>query len=258
MVKTGLVRCRCRADGQPGDGAAVKRERIREQLLAMIDDYGPGQALPAERYLASRFAVSRPTVRAAIDDLVAAGVLVRQHGRGNFTSPRKVTQVLSPASTTDFNAPAADGDWSSRVVSFEVEPAGAWLSHRLMVSPSEDVLTVTRVRVVEALPMALERIQVPHALVPDLAPADMETGSFYQLLRKQYGITVTDAVQVIEPTVTDAEEAEILGVPRYAPALSFQRTTSDATGRVVEFTRSIYRGDRYRITSHLHFDEDAG
>jgi GntR family transcriptional regulator len=106
--------------------------------------------------------------------------------------------------------------------------------------------------------MAIERIQLPAAFVPGLAAADLESGSLYQLLRVRYEIVVTDAVQTIEPTVTDATEAELLGVPRYAPALMFGRTTRDTHGRTVEYARSIYRGDRYRITTHLRFDSASG
>jgi GntR family transcriptional regulator len=74
----------------------------------------------------------------------------------------------------------------------------------------------------------------------------------------RYEIVATTAVQITEPTVTDASESELLGVPEYAPALLFERTTRDAAERVFEYTRSIYRGDRYRITSHLRFDRTSG
>ncbi|WP_215910199.1 UTRA domain-containing protein [Streptacidiphilus fuscans] len=70
--------------------------------------------------------------------------------------------------------------------------------------------------------------------------------------------TVRDAVQTLEPTVANPDQADLLDVPVYAPLLQTQRTTRDTTGRVVEFTRSVYRGDRYRITSHLHFDHNSG
>lgn len=69
---------------------------------------------------------------------------------------------------------------------------------------------------------------------------------------------MSDAVQTIEPSVTDADEAELLEVPVFAPMLLFERTTRDVTGRVVEFARSVYRGDRYRITSKLRFDSSSG
>jgi GntR family transcriptional regulator len=235
----------------------VKRVQVREQLLSLIEAREPGELIPSERELSEQLGVSRPTLRAAVDDLAEAGLLVRRHGRGTFVSNRKVTQELTPTST-DFYVPPAEGDWQSRVIAFETAPAGARLGHRLRVSPSEPVLSITRLRLVDSEPMAVEQLQVPAALVPRLAARDLESGSFYQLLRVRYGIVVTDAVQILEPTVTDATEAELLGVPRYAPALTFERTTRDSTGRVVEYARSIYRGDRYRITTQLRFDSASG
>jgi GntR family transcriptional regulator len=58
--------------------------------------------------------------------------------------------------------------------------------------------------------------------------------------------------------VTSPDQADLLDVPVYAPVLLFERTTRDATGRIVEFARSVYRGDRYRITSKLRFDNSSG
>jgi GntR family transcriptional regulator len=67
-----------------------------------------------------------------------------------------------------------------------------------------------------------------------------------------------DAVQTTEPTVTDGKESRLLDVPLYSPALLFERTTRDQRGRTVEFARSVYRGDRYRITNHLTFGPESG
>ncbi|WP_460358125.1 GntR family transcriptional regulator [Actinoallomurus acanthiterrae] len=117
---------------------------------------------------------------------------------------------------------------------------------------------MTRIRLVDGDPIAIERLELPAALVPGLTPADMESGNFYRLLRERYEIAVVEAVQTIEPTVTNPEQADLLDVPVYAPALQFERTTRDHTGRVVEFARSVYRGDRYRITSKLRFDPSSG
>ncbi|MFD1052309.1 GntR family transcriptional regulator, partial [Kibdelosporangium lantanae] len=124
--------------------------------------------------------------------------------------------------------------------------------------PGAPVLHVTRVRYVDDEPIAIERIALPADLVPDLVPTDMESGNLYQLLRKRYGITVSDAVQTMEPAVTNPEQAELLDVPVYAPILQIERLTRDTTGRLVELTNSVYRGDRYRLTTHLRFDDQSG
>jgi len=95
-------------------------------------------------------------------------------------------------------------------------------------------------------------------LVPDLTPTDMERGNFYRLLRERYEVVVSDAMQSIEPIVTNPDQADLLDVPVYAPVLLIERTTRDVDGQIVEFARSIYRGDRYRIISKLSFDRDSG
>ena len=238
--------------------ATAKRDGVRRHLLDLIEQAGPGTALPAERDLALRLGVSRPTVRAAIDDLARTGLLVRQQGRGTFTSPHKITQELSGGTTAAFAVPPAEGNWTSRVLSFRTAPAGAPRAARLKLSPAEPVLRIVRLRLVDDEPMAIERIDLPAALVPGLAEQDMESGNFYQLLRERFGVVVADAVQTIEPTVTNPDQADLLDVPVYAPVLLIERTTRDTAGRIVEFARSIYRGDRYRITSKLRFDSSSG
>jgi GntR family transcriptional regulator len=113
------------------------------------------------------------------------------------------------------------------------------------------VLRARRLRLVDGEPIAVDTLHVPVSLAPDLTADDLERHSFYRLLESRYGISVTEAIQVIEPTVADEEEAELLGIPVHAPALLFERVTEDADRRVVEFTHSIYRGDRYRVVSRL-------
>ena len=58
-------------------------------------------------------------------------------------------------------------------------------------------------------------------------------------------------MQTIEPTVTNEEESEALGVPLHSPAFLFERTSRSSAGAIVEFVRSIYRGDRYRLVTEL-------
>jgi GntR family transcriptional regulator len=232
----------------------VKRDRVRRHLLKVIENAGPGTGLASERDLATELGVSRPTVRAAIDELTRTGLLVRQRGRGTFTSPQKVTQELA----TVLAVPPAEGHWTSRVVAFGSAPASRSLAADLEREPGTPVLRVTRVRHVDDEPIAIEQLALPASLVPGLSPADLETGNFYRLLRERFGIAVQDAVQTIEPAVTNPEQAELLEIAVYAPILHIERQTRDTTGRVVELTRSVYRGDRYRITSKLRFDAESG
>jgi GntR family transcriptional regulator len=232
----------------------MKRERVRDHLLDLIESTPPGSTIPPERALCEQLGVSRPTLRAAVDELARAGLLVKQHGRGTFTSRPKVVQNLEGS----YFAPPAEGEWTSRVLDFETGSAGARLGARLQCSPQEAVLRVVRLRVVDHEPMAIERLHLPARLVPGLEPGDLVTGNFYRLLRLRFEVVVATAVQSIEPTVVDETESGLLGVPVHSPALLFERTTRDTTGQIVEYTRSVYRGDRYRLTSQLTFDHTSG
>src|SRR6476660_2992960 len=49
-------------------------------------EWKPGEAIPSEMELASRFKVSQGTVRKAIDELAAENILVRRQGKGTFVA----------------------------------------------------------------------------------------------------------------------------------------------------------------------------
>lgn len=140
---------------------------------------------------------------------------------------------------------------TSRTIELKTVAAGARLGRFLNVSPSEPTMVAKRLRLADGETMAIEMLHVPSALVPGLTAKDLETQSFYELLSERYGITIVGGVQQIEPTVTNEEESEALGVPLHSPAFLFERTSRSADGKTVEFVRSIYRGDRYVLVSEL-------
>ena len=238
--------------GGEDPGPVLKRTRVRDYLRNLVESQAAGDPIPSERALCEQLGVSRPTLRAAVDELVTTGLIVREHGRGMFVAPAKITQELAMAQEDSaFVLPRAAGTWASRVLEFSVVQAGARVGRKLHISPAAEIAYIARLRLVDGEPMAIEYLHVPAALVPGLTPADMESGDFYELLRDQHGIQVHQAVQSIEPTVTSDREARLLSVPVLSPALLFERLTTDRTGRPVEYVHSLYRGDRYRIVSRI-------
>src|SRR5262245_43909277 len=230
-------------------GAILKRERVRDYLLELIETHPPGAPLPAERVLCQRLEVSRPTLRSAVDELVNNGMLVRQHGRGTFVAPAKITQEMV-SDDSSMTLPQAAGTWTSKVLEFATIAAGARVGRRLRLSPAAEIFYVAQQRFVDGSPMAIEYLHVPVAVAPRLSLGDLAPGDLHATLHK-HGVRVHDAIQSVEPTVTNDAESALLGVPVLSPALLFERLTNDDTGRPIEYVHSLYRGDRYRIVSRL-------
>lgn len=232
-----------------GEGRVGKQDQVRNRLLEMVEALRVGDAIPPERQLAESLGVSRPTLRAVVDGLVREGVLLRRQGSGTYVAEPKVPGPLTMTSFSE-DMRRRGLEPGSRLLSFDRRHAGAKLGAKLHVSPADEVWSVRRLRLADEESMAIESLSFPCALLPDVSRADLENGSFYELLKEQ-GIEIASGSQTIEATVTTEEEAELLGVPVYAPALLFERLTVAEDGRPIEFVRSVYRGDRYQLVTEL-------
>lgn len=209
-----------------------------------------GEAFPPERQLAQQLGVSRMTLRRAIDELVARGAARRRPGAGVFAIGPKLDQGLVASSFTE-DMRARGMQPGARTLAFDVSAAGPRIGRQLQLPDEEEIVTVTRLRLADDEPLALEELSIPRKLLPNLQAADLDDRSFYGLLYEQCGITVAESVQTIEPTVLDSQEARDLGVAEHSPALLFERTSKSSAGRPVEYVRSVYRGDRYKIRTEL-------
>jgi GntR family transcriptional regulator len=228
----------------------IKYHSVRDEVRDLVAGLEVGDALPAERGLAASLGVSRMTLRRAIDELVREGHIVRRQGAGTFVAEPKIAQTLT---VTSFSQDMRQRGLapSSRTLSLEEAHAGPQLGRRLSISPSERIVRIVRLRSADAAPMAIETLHLPLALIGPLAPEDLEDASFYDLLARN-GVVIEHGLQTIEPTVTDETESELLEVPLHSPAFLFERASWDTRGGAVEFVRSVYRGDRYKLTAELH------
>ncbi len=224
-----------------------KLQRVRAELAELMATMSAGEPLPAERDLAARLGVARMTLRRAVDTLVDEGRLLRRQGSGTFVVPS--TTIAQRLSASSFSADMRGRGLrpGGHTLHARISPAGVVLSAVLGVPPSTSVLHVRRLRTADDVPMALEDLHVPCDIAPGLDGDDLEGASFYELLAGRYGTPVVSGTQTAEPTLVTADDAAELGVPVGSPAFCFERTSRRADGRVVEFVRSIYRGDRYRI-----------
>ena len=228
----------------------LKHERVRAHLEDLLDGLAADAPLPSERHLAQRLGVARMTVRQAMDRLVRTGQIYRVQGSGSFRGRERFEQPLVLTSFSEDMR--ARGLLPGAQTLFQgVVAAPAWVARRLALAPETPVVHLERLRTASDEPMAVERCFVDASRVDGLADSDLSGRSLDATLRERYGIVVQLAEQTVQATVCDPQEAKLLGVEEGAAALEFERTSSDAQGRLVEHVRSTYRGDRYRLRMTL-------
>lgn len=225
---------------------AQKREQLKQNLLALIQQNADGGRLPPERELSERFDVARETLRRCLRELEAEGLLERKQGAGTFVSGQPVVKRPQLISFSE-DMRARGFVPSSELLSTATVAAGAKLAQKLKLVPGSPLLEIRRLRMANDEPMALETVYLAQARLPDFDPALLKSGSLYELLDKQYGVQIRSASQQLQATVLNEEEAEMLEVPAFSPSLLVERITLSTKGDVVEYGKSLYRADRYRF-----------
>ncbi len=256
-MTAGDRRARRRGHGDLGPSTApsrhrtTKHEELRHALTRLLDSgMQAHEPLPSERELMDRFEVSRVTVRHALADLVQRGRVYRVHGAGTFVAEPVVRKEMTLSSFSEDMA-ARGLVASSRILAVGREVAGAAVGQQLQLSPAEEVVHLTRLRLANSEPMCLEDTHLPVEIAGDVVTKLHEKSSLYELLHTHAGVRVVRAEQQLRPTVLSREEAALLDVPPLSPALLTTRVTFDERGRRVEYAKSLYRGDRYSIEVNL-------
>lgn len=229
------------------------------QLRRWIEDaikrgtINPGDALPSERDLATRADVSRVTVRKAVQQLVDDGVLVQRHGSGTFVAapPQRVEQSLSQLTsfTEDMarRGMAVRAEWLDRGL-YAPSPDETII---LGLGAGEQVARIARLRLHADMPLAIERASLASSVLPD--PSALGD-SLYKYLER-FGVRPVRAIQRIRAANIADADATLLQVPTGSAGLHIERISYLATGRVIEFTRSIYRGDTYDFVAELRLGD---
>ena len=190
--------------------------------------------------------MSRVTVRKGIGQLIDEGVLFRRQGSGTFVRDRIEAAGASLSGFSD-DARARGDDpgviWLIRAYAAPTEEEAETLD----LAPGTEVARLGRVRLSGGEPLAIEHAVVPAEFLPDLGVLG---DSLYAALAAN-GARPVAGTQRIRASLATPTEAGILSTQEKAEILRIERITRRRDGRVVEFTRSAYRGDRYDFVSEL-------
>ena len=226
---------------------AVARVLVDEIRSGRLSD---AAHLPSERALVSRFGVSRVTVRRALRALEAEGLVVSAAGRGWLVRGAGLEEPENELLSFTDVARRRGLQASARVLAAHVREATLDEAELLGVAPGVPVVELDRVRLLDGVPVGIDRSLVPAARAPGLLERDWTTASLYAAL-EEAGCPPVRADYVLQAAAADEREATLLELSPGAPVLRAEQRSFDAAGRPIQICRMSYRGDRYRFRTTL-------
>jgi DNA-binding GntR family transcriptional regulator len=230
---------------------------VRDLLALQIADGRLASAakLPSERQLQAWAGGARGTIREALFQLEAEGLIYRRDRSGWYVTPPPI--VYDPTRWAGFmtyvsdqgRAPATD------TLSAEIAAATEAAAGALGLAPGASVYALRRRRSVDGRAVLVEDIFVSPALAPDLLRFDFN-GSLTQILTEAYAISIARTRVDMWPCALTKTEAAALGAKTGTPGLLVTRTSFDAQGRAVEYDREYWRHDAVRVHVDISLKSD--
>jgi GntR family phosphonate transport system transcriptional regulator len=222
------------------DVAETLEQEIRQTLTC-------GDYLPSEAELARRFAINRHTLRRAVDQLVDAGMLLRQHGKGTLVVEHCVEYNIGARARFSESLEAMGHASFSEVIGRRVLVADERLSRASGIPAGTPILQVDTLRSMNGRPVNLICHYLRRQAFPGLE-LDYRGGSLHAHIENHHGIRLLRQQALIGTTLPSQREAELLQYPRHMPVLVVKSNNVRAgTDEVLEYSVSRGRADCFEF-----------
>ncbi len=219
-------------------------------------DLAHGARLPSEREMQTGSGAARGTVRAALFQLEAEGLIYRKNRSGWYVAPPPI--VYDPTRWESFMSYVAAQGRVPRTETIDIRtrPASAATADVFGVAEGASLFEIRRRRYIDDRAALVETIHVDPAVAPALLDHDLN-GSLTAVLRDHYGVTVVrNRVEMSPCALTQAEaEAEALRVRSGLPGLLIKRISYDRAGRVVEYDHEYWLHDALTVSVDIRLDD---
>jgi DNA-binding GntR family transcriptional regulator len=225
---------------------------LRDRIAAEIvnGDLAAGAKLPSERDFQESSGSARGTIREALTQLEAEGLIYRKERSGWYVSPMPI--VYDPTRWAGFMTYVAEQGRVPATETLVVEKIAqpAAILERFGEAARNPLYRIERRRSIDGRPVLVEEIIVDPRLAPGLEKHDLN-GSLSGVLRRAYGLSVARNHVDMRACALVRSAAERLGVKSGTPGLLVIRTSTDRTGRIVEYDHEYWRADAIRIKVDL-------
>ena len=230
------------------DGIALWRQ-IEQALATEITDgrQQPGARLPTEADLTARFGVNRHTVRRAMEELEARGLIRIEQGRGSFVAEDVLDYRLGPRTRFSENIRRQNRAPEGRILRVAEVEADAAIAEQLGIRRGRGVVVVERLALADGRPVVLGTHHFPAARFPRLA-ALLEANTSITAALAACGVPdYRRKVTRITARLPTPDEAELLQQSRSRPLLVTEAVNTDPEGVVVDVTFARYAAGRVQL-----------
>ena len=217
---------------------------IHENALAV------GDLLPPESHFVSRLGISRGTLREAMRVLEEEGVVRRKQGIGTL-----ICDATNPIrSTLDINESVSEMilgkgmQPGSKDTKIEEIKADNELAQRLNLNVENPLISLTRVRTADEIPVAYTIDFLPLGLIPQTFFQDFIGGSLYTYMEEKLGIELTNSMLQIQPTRAPKAIALSLDVKPGTLLMLLKQTDTNTSNKPVLYSEEYFVADRFAFT----------
>lgn len=228
---------------------------LHQRIAAAIADeitagrLRPTDRLPSESDLGRQFGVSRATIRTALRTLAREGLVETQPGRGSFVTASVSEEPDELMSFTEMGRQRGLTA-TAKVLVQDVVPATVEEADQFGIAPGSKLFVLERLRLLDGVPVSIDRSRIRFALAPTLMEVDFRTASLYTALDRS-GAEPVRADYTVRAMAADKRQARVLGVTVGTPLLMTTTRSHTRSGDIVELSEMAYRSDRYRFRATL-------
>jgi GntR family transcriptional regulator len=224
---------------------------LRESI--QVGRYKTDERLPSEIELAQLCRVNRNTLRQAIGELTAEGLLRKVKGLGTFvasTGSMDLRRKLNRISSFGKELHLAGVREKTILLEKGIKHPLAQIAKSLGLNDQSRVMAIRRLRTGNDIPLIYEETYLPEDLFDGILEMDL-TGSLYEIYTQRFNVELSRCEQTIRAVNMNKKTAGLFGLKEHDAALYMESVTYNDRNLPVEVLCCYFRGDKYTFEVEL-------
>jgi GntR family transcriptional regulator len=210
----------------------------------------PGDALPTEMEIAERAGISRMTVRRAISELAATGMVYTQKGKGTFVAQPRLDNVVFNLNNYFDEIRQKGMNPHAELLETRIIKANEQLALRLSIEVNTRCLYFRILILADGEKLAYETKYTVYTKGSPILESELTDPRLSRLAAAHSDSIPSSSKKVLKVSKATEEEAKVLGISPGLPVFFMSQTIYDTDGKSIAWGKTIYRGDRYKLISY--------